>query len=74
MVGSRDYFRDDIDGEVNNAVALNSPGSTLKPFTYATAFMQGWGPEWPIIDTAITYKEPTARTSRRATLTAARAA
>lgn len=57
MVGSRDYFREDIDGTVNNAVALNSPGSTLKPFTYATAFMQGWGPEWPIVDTPIEYRE-----------------
>ncbi|MEX0749197.1 MAG: transglycosylase domain-containing protein [Dehalococcoidia bacterium] len=57
MVGSRDYFREDIDGTVNNAVALNSPGSTLKPFTYATAFMQGWGPEWPIVDTPIDYRE-----------------
>ncbi len=37
MVGSRDYFREDIDGTVNNAVALNSPGSTLKPFTVALA-------------------------------------
>jgi membrane peptidoglycan carboxypeptidase len=58
MVGSRNYFRGDIHGEVNNAVALNSPGSTLKPFTYATALMQGWSPEWPIVDTAITYEEP----------------
>jgi len=57
MVGSRDYFRDDIDGKVNNALALNSPGSTLKPFTYATAFMQGWGPEWPIVDSPIAYTE-----------------
>jgi membrane peptidoglycan carboxypeptidase len=57
MVGSRSYFRADIDGEVNNATALNSPGSTLKPFTYATAFMRGWGPEWPIIDSAIKYKD-----------------
>lgn len=57
MVGSRDYFREDIDGSVNNALAINSPGSTLKPFTYATAFMQGWGPEWPILDTPVTYKE-----------------
>lgn len=58
MVGSRDYFRTDINGEVNNAIALNSPGSTLKPFTYATAFKEGWGPEWPIVDSTITYKEP----------------
>ncbi len=55
MVGSRDYARVDVQGEVNNALAINSPGSTLKPFTYATAFMQGWGPEWPIVDTPITY-------------------
>ncbi len=58
MVGSRDYFRDDIQGKVNNAIALNSPGSTLKPFTYATAFMQGWSPDWPIVDTPIKYKQP----------------
>jgi membrane peptidoglycan carboxypeptidase len=62
MVGSRDYTREDIDGSVNNAVALNSPGSTLKPFTYATAFKQGWGPEWPIVDSAITYKEVDGKT------------
>lgn len=56
MVGSRDYFREDIDGTVNNALALNSPGSTLKPFTYATALMKGWSPEWPIVDTTIDYR------------------
>ncbi|MDA1010904.1 MAG: transglycosylase domain-containing protein, partial [Chloroflexi bacterium] len=42
-VGSRDYFRDDIEGRNDNAVALNSPGSTLKPFAFMTAFMGGWG-------------------------------
>lgn len=57
MVGSRDYFRADVDGSVNNALALNSPGSTLKPFTYVTAFMQGWGPDWPVVDTTIDYKD-----------------
>lgn len=62
MVGSRDYFRDDVDGRVNNALGLNSPGSTLKPFTYLTAFQQGWGPDWPVIDTAIAYKEVTGET------------
>ena len=62
MVGSRDYFRDDVNGRVNNALGLNSPGSTLKPFTYLTAFQQGWGPDWPVIDTAITYKEVSGET------------
>ncbi|MEX2375460.1 MAG: transglycosylase domain-containing protein [Dehalococcoidia bacterium] len=42
-VGARDYFRDDIEGRNDNAVALNSPGSTLKPFAFMTAFMGGWG-------------------------------
>ena len=49
-------------GRVNNALGLNSPGSTLKPFTYLTAFQQGWGPDWPVIDTAIAYKEVTGET------------
>jgi membrane peptidoglycan carboxypeptidase len=66
MVGSRDYFGDtyydDCDctlgGRNNNATALNSPGSTLKPFTYAAAFERlGWGPETEILDTPITYPD-----------------
>jgi membrane peptidoglycan carboxypeptidase len=42
-VGSRDYFRVDIEGRNDNAAARNSPGSTLKPFAFMTAFMNGWG-------------------------------
>ncbi|MGE3960177.1 MAG: penicillin-binding protein [Dehalococcoidia bacterium] len=42
-VGSRDYFRDDIEGRNDMAAAINSPGSTLKPFAFMTAFMNGWG-------------------------------
>ena len=50
-VGSRDYFREDIEGRNDNAISLNSPGSTLKPFTYMTAFMQGWSTGSGILDT-----------------------
>ncbi len=57
MVGSRDYFRQDIQGQNNNATTLKSPGSSFKPFTYLTAFEQGWGPDWPMVDSPITYKE-----------------
>jgi membrane peptidoglycan carboxypeptidase len=57
MVGSRDYFRDDIQGQVNDVLSLNSPGSALKPFTYVTAFMEGWSPDWPVVDTPINYRE-----------------
>ena len=38
MVGSYDYDNKEIDGEVNVATALRQPGSSFKPFTYATAF------------------------------------
>nr|WP_328820066.1 penicillin-binding protein 1C [Permianibacter fluminis] len=41
MVGSADYFDDDIAGQVNGALAKRSPGSTLKPFIYALALDQG---------------------------------
>ena len=37
MVGSRDYFDTSIDGSFNVATALRQPGSTFKPFVYATA-------------------------------------
>ncbi len=37
MLGSPDYFDAGIDGNVNAALALRQPGSTLKPFTYAAA-------------------------------------
>ena len=57
-VGSRDYFRDDIEGRNDNVVGLNSPGSTLKPFTYMTAFMRGWSTGTAILDIPTTIKDP----------------
>ena len=49
-VGSRDYFRDDIEGRNDNVIAENSPGSTLKPFTFMSAFMRGWSTGAGILD------------------------
>jgi membrane peptidoglycan carboxypeptidase len=58
MIGSRDYYRDDIDGQVNNLLAKNSPGSSFKPFVYMTAFIKdGWSPGTIIQDTPIVYHE-----------------
>jgi membrane peptidoglycan carboxypeptidase len=58
-VGSRDYFRDDIQGRNDMALAENSPGSAFKPFTYITAFMKlGWGPGTLVLDTPISYPNP----------------
>jgi membrane peptidoglycan carboxypeptidase len=53
MVGSHDFFRDDISGQVNNATSLNQPGSTIKPVTYLAAFMNGAEPSWTVVDQAI---------------------
>ncbi|MGZ3241859.1 MAG: penicillin-binding protein 1C, partial [Burkholderiaceae bacterium] len=41
LIGSADYFNNDIDGQVNGTLAKRSPGSTLKPFIYGLALDQG---------------------------------
>jgi 1A family penicillin-binding protein len=44
MVGSRDYFDENIDGNVNVTLAERQPGSSFKPFAYATLFKEeNWG-------------------------------
>lgn len=50
MVGSRDYFDKDIEGNYNTATARRQPGSAFKPFVYATAFNKGFTPETPVYD------------------------
>jgi penicillin-binding protein 1C len=41
MVGSKNFFDEHHDGQVNGAVSLRQPGSTLKPFTYGLALERG---------------------------------
>ncbi len=50
MVGSKDYFAEDYDGQVNVTLSLRQPGSALKPFTYATGFKAGYTPATIIMD------------------------
>jgi membrane peptidoglycan carboxypeptidase len=50
MVGSRDYFNEDIDGQVNMATALCQPGSSLKPLVYSTLFLKGYTPNTILYD------------------------
>jgi 1A family penicillin-binding protein len=49
MVGSYDYS-DEKFGRFNVATAHRQPGSAVKPFTYATAFQQGYTPASIIMD------------------------
>jgi penicillin-binding protein 1C len=41
LVGSADFFDQDIEGQVNGTSAKRSPGSSLKPFIYGLAMDQG---------------------------------
>lgn len=42
MVGSKDFFSTDIDGQFNATLGLRQPGSTFKPFVYALALLKGY--------------------------------
>ncbi len=44
MIGSRDYWNEEIDGNVNVALRARQPGSSFKPFVYAQAFYNGYAP------------------------------
>jgi len=50
MVGSKDYYNSSIDGQVNVTTRSRQPGSSFKPFAYATAFEKGYQPETKLID------------------------
>ena len=50
MVGSRNYFDKAIDGNYNIATATRQPGSSFKPFIYATAFNKGFTPDTVLFD------------------------
>ncbi|MCX6784954.1 MAG: penicillin-binding transpeptidase domain-containing protein [Candidatus Komeilibacteria bacterium] len=50
MVGSRDFFDDTIDGQVNAAIAPRQPGSSFKPIVYTEAWLKGYRPESLIFD------------------------
>jgi penicillin-binding protein 1C len=50
MVGSRNYFDKEIDGNFNVTTARRQPGSSFKPYVYATAFKDGYTPETILFD------------------------
>ena len=50
MVGSRNYFDTQIDGNFNAALAQRQPGSSFKPFVYAAALNEGYTPQTAIFD------------------------
>lgn len=54
MVGSKDYFDNEIDGSVNIVTSRRQPGSSFKPIVYASAFSKGLNPSNYIFDVPMT--------------------
>ena len=55
MVGSRDYFDKEIDGNFNAALGHRQPGSTFKPFVYSALFNKGYTDSTVLFDTPIQF-------------------
>lgn len=56
MVGSKDYFSTEIDGNFNVVTqALRQPGSSIKPITYLAALKKGYTASTMIMDTPVTF-------------------
>ncbi len=50
LVGSKDYFNIEDEGNFNVAIANRQPGSAFKPFAYATALEKGYPDDTVIFD------------------------
>ncbi len=58
MVGSKDYFDINHDGNVNVTLMPRQPGSSIKPLNYALAFRKGLTPATVIDDSPVTFNIP----------------
>lgn len=50
MVGSKDFFDTENDGNFNVATSIRNPGSSFKPIVYLTAFTKGYSPDTLLFD------------------------
>lgn len=58
MVGSRDYYDSENDGNVNLTTALRQPGSTIKVIPYTLALTRGFTEATILDDTPLTINTP----------------
>ena len=58
MVGSRDYFDKDNDGNVNLTISLRQPGSSIKPINFATGLINGHTPATLFLDIPTCFNAP----------------
>lgn len=57
MVGSKNFFDSQNDGQVNVVLQPRQPGSAIKPLTYSLAFLRGLSPSSIISDTPICFRQ-----------------
>ncbi|NQV90643.1 transglycosylase domain-containing protein [Candidatus Uhrbacteria bacterium] len=55
MVGSKNFFDEEIDGQVNVTTRLRQPGSSFKPIVYAKGFEMGYTPNTVLWDVVTTF-------------------
>ncbi len=55
MVGSKDYFDTEGDGNVNITTASRQPGSSIKPINYALGLIKGYTAATPFVDKQICF-------------------
>lgn len=63
MVGSKDFYDKENDGEVNIATSKRQPGSSFKPIVYAAGFMKGYLPETVLWDVKTDFNTGTGKYS-----------
>ncbi|MDP2586260.1 MAG: transglycosylase domain-containing protein [Candidatus Komeilibacteria bacterium] len=58
MVGSKDFFNVEIDGQFNSATSPRQPGSSFKPIVYTAAWQRGYVPETVVYDLFTSFPTP----------------
>ena len=62
MIGSKDFFDESIDGNVNITLSPRQPGSSIKVVNYSYALTHGYTPSSVLLDAPVSYKTPSGRT------------
>ncbi len=58
MVGSKGYFDEEYDGNVNVTLAKRQPGSSIKPINYAVGLIKGYTASTPFVDERECFPNP----------------
>ncbi len=63
-IGSKDYWDDEIDGQVDMLQSRRQTGSTIKPFIYSAAIEKGYQPPTIFYDSALAFRGENGRMLR----------